>query len=420
MTRYAAALVGVVLLAAACGDTGEVGGTRATSTTAAPATTTTSTAPAVTTTTSLPETTTTAAAPPPITTVPAPVDVDGYDVAGVAADDVLNIRAEPNASAEIVGTYQPDATGVRTSGNAAGDWWEVEFDGATGWVKSTFLALPGQLVDDFTERPCAAGPGTGDPGTLSDADHVLALDYLPGPDCDRFTVLLGTGAYGYGPLWPLNPDLNLPEGVAVTGEGSVVTISLPNSVDLVRPTADTGDYDDPLAFVVRREDGGLDVKLHYSGPVDARPSLLANPARVVVDVTRLPFDEGDALPLYDGFTAVLPLDPIGEGLVPPITIRGYGRPFEAQGDVELRELTDGPSGSGAPVDGAVWDGIAGEVTGFGTGYMTTDWTSAWGAFEVTLVSVPEGGFYELFVGQVLPDDEGTMSGVYLPLALIVD
>ncbi len=410
----------VVVVAAACGDAGDAGDTQAPTTTGAPVTSTTSTVAPVTT-ASPPETTTTTTQPPPTTTTaPAPAAVEGYDVAGVAADDVLNIRAEPDASAEIVGTYPPDATGVRTSGNAAGDWWEVEFDGATGWVNSTFLALPGELVDDFDERPCNDGGEADDPGTLSDADHVLALDYQTGTECDRFTVLLGTGAFGYGPLWPFNTDPNLPEGVAVTSEGSVVTVSLPGLVDLVRPTADTGHYGDPLAFVVRREDGGLDVKLHYSGPVDARSSLLANPARIVVDVTRLPFDEGDALPIYDGFTAVLPLDPIGEGLVPPITIRGYGRPFEAQGDVELRELTDGPPASGAPVDGAVWDGIVGEVTGFGTGYSTTDWASAWGAFEVTLVDVPEGGFYELFVGQVLPDDEGTMSGVYIPLAVIVD
>ncbi len=411
--RWVAALV---LAAAACGDSGS-------GTTAAPVTDppppTTTLAP-ITTTTTPTTTTTTTDPPPPTTTTLAPVDVEGYDVVGVAADDVLNVRAEPDASAEIVGGYPPDATGVRISGEASGEWWEVEFDGGTGWVHSAFLALPDPLVDDFDERPCNDGGDVDDAGTLSDADHVLALDYQRGDECDRLTVLLGSGAYGYGPLWPFNPDPNLPEGVAVTSEGSMVTISLPGQADLVRPTATTGDFDDPLAFVVRREDGGLDVKLHYAGPIDARPFLLPNPARIVVDVTRRGAGEADALPTYDGFTAVLPLDPIGEGLVPPITIRGYARPFEAQGDVELRVLTDGPPGSGAPVDGAVWDGIVGEVTGFGTGYSTTDWASAWGALEVTLIDVPEGGLYELFVGEVLPDDEETRSGVYLPLAIIVD
>lgn len=35
-----------------------------------------------------------------------------YDVAGVAADDVLNVRAEPSAEAPVLRTLAPDAGGI--------------------------------------------------------------------------------------------------------------------------------------------------------------------------------------------------------------------------------------------------------------------------------------------------------------------
>jgi len=50
-------------------------------------------------------------------------DADGpdfYAVTGVAADDVLNIRAEPNAHARKIGAIPPDGTCVRNLGCRGG------------------------------------------------------------------------------------------------------------------------------------------------------------------------------------------------------------------------------------------------------------------------------------------------------------
>jgi uncharacterized membrane protein len=62
-----------------------------------------------------------------------------HDVTGVAANDVLNIRAAPNAEAAVIGTLSPDATGVEVV--AVQDGWAVVNGGeGTGYVALRFLA----------------------------------------------------------------------------------------------------------------------------------------------------------------------------------------------------------------------------------------------------------------------------------------
>ncbi|WP_265502292.1 COG3650 family protein [Paracoccus beibuensis] len=61
-----------------------------------------------------------------------------FDVTDVAADDVLNIRAEPSASAKIIGTLAPDATHVEVVEERRG-WARVNTAERSGWVSSRFL-----------------------------------------------------------------------------------------------------------------------------------------------------------------------------------------------------------------------------------------------------------------------------------------
>jgi len=87
---------------------------------------------------------------------------DFYQVTGVAAGDVLNIRAEPDPHSAKVGVIPPDGICVRNLGckggltfrefselSAAGQkkrlkenprWCKIEYRGATGWVDGRFLA----------------------------------------------------------------------------------------------------------------------------------------------------------------------------------------------------------------------------------------------------------------------------------------
>ncbi|WP_116086232.1 COG3650 family protein [Tropicimonas sp. IMCC34011] len=67
-----------------------------------------------------------------------------YDVSGVASDDVLNVRAGPEASAPLVATLAPDETGVEIV-RRSGGWGLVSLPETRGWASLDYLARqPGQ------------------------------------------------------------------------------------------------------------------------------------------------------------------------------------------------------------------------------------------------------------------------------------
>lgn len=64
-----------------------------------------------------------------------------HEVTGVAAGDVLNIRAEPSASAARLGALAPGAAGVEvTALSPDGRWGRVNAGEASGWVAMRYLA----------------------------------------------------------------------------------------------------------------------------------------------------------------------------------------------------------------------------------------------------------------------------------------
>lgn len=77
-----------------------------------------------------------------------------FDVSGVAANDSLNIRAEPTVSAPIIGTLAPDATRIEIV-EERGTWGRVNTGEGTGWVSLRFMAYrtdvwqPGALPAAF-------------------------------------------------------------------------------------------------------------------------------------------------------------------------------------------------------------------------------------------------------------------------------
>jgi uncharacterized membrane protein len=75
-----------------------------------------------------------------------------YDVTGVAAGDVLNIRAEPDAGAAILGGLAPDARGVEVVAIADG-WAQVNSGEASGHVALRFLTPQPGPAWHALERP---------------------------------------------------------------------------------------------------------------------------------------------------------------------------------------------------------------------------------------------------------------------------
>ncbi|WP_436637830.1 SH3 domain-containing protein [Microbaculum sp. FT89] len=111
---------------------------------------------------------------------------DFFRVVNVAADDVLNIRAAPDADAERIGAIPPDADGVRNLGCQGGlsfaewekatpaereaathrRWCRVAWDGMEGFVAARFLAEG--AAPTTTAMPATGVPATDVPAAPED------------------------------------------------------------------------------------------------------------------------------------------------------------------------------------------------------------------------------------------------------------
>lgn len=76
-----------------------------------------------------------------------PAQGDELDVVGVAFDDVLNVRIAPGTDFDLIGTLDPDTTGVTATGHNRllpdSLWVEVDFEGQLGWVNEKFVGYLG-------------------------------------------------------------------------------------------------------------------------------------------------------------------------------------------------------------------------------------------------------------------------------------
>ena len=64
-----------------------------------------------------------------------------FDVSNVAADDVLNIRSGPMASASLVGHLPHDASGIEVvETNESGSWGRINIGETSGWLSLRYLA----------------------------------------------------------------------------------------------------------------------------------------------------------------------------------------------------------------------------------------------------------------------------------------
>lgn len=137
-----------------------------------------------------------------------------YDVTGVAAGDVLNIRAEGKAEAAVVGTLPPDATAVEVV-EESGNWGLVNTGEGSGWVNLRFMARqPGP--DWFALETPLRCLGTEPFWSLGIEPATGVAVYSTPEGGDRFTTVTAR--------WPGTPysasaAIALPEGFAVLTGG---------------------------------------------------------------------------------------------------------------------------------------------------------------------------------------------------------
>lgn len=345
----------------------------------------------------------------------------GFRVVGLAEDAALEVRVEPQRRSELVGTFAADATDVQTTGFAtigvpSAGWWEVRLDeGTSGWVRSEFLALPPEWTAPLTELPCASGDFGqsdevgGDPG--SEASHVFALSYEQGADCDRFVIVFGAGQVFPEQGATSSLAASVPAGIVVTGGEAAIQARLPAAEpagsEIPRPTARELAADGATAFVVRNQELGLDVRVHFAVNQTFTAFALSEPARLVIDLKEAPTDPVLELATVVSSTVVLPQplnrDP-GAEVVLPLVVSGYATVFEATGHVELRTAADMP-GRGDPVE-ATFDGtdFLGAVRDWRYAFSANDSIGAWGEFSFTIDELAAGE-YDLFIG-MLPMEPG--------------
>lgn len=103
---------------------------------------------------------------------------DVYAVTDVAADDVLNVRLDPYASAPIVDTLSPQDTGIEVLAlTPNGDWGKIGIVEGNGWVAMRYMTALPQTADFPLPMTCF---GTEPFWTLSMTKAGTQFDILGG------------------------------------------------------------------------------------------------------------------------------------------------------------------------------------------------------------------------------------------------
>lgn len=77
-----------------------------------------------------------------------------FDVTGVAANDVVNIRAAPGTSSAVIGTLSADARNIEVVGyDATGRWARINTGALSGWAALRYLAYQVDVWNPGTLPP---------------------------------------------------------------------------------------------------------------------------------------------------------------------------------------------------------------------------------------------------------------------------
>lgn len=122
-----------------------------------------------------------------------------FDVIGVDADDVLNIRARPSAKSEIIGTLAPDATQIEVLEEtyiANTPWYRVNTGESSGWISGHY-ATPRYDVWEYGELPASFQCFGTEPfwNLRQDAGDIVLTRPDHQPERQTIRSVLGTGMF---------------------------------------------------------------------------------------------------------------------------------------------------------------------------------------------------------------------------------
>jgi formylglycine-generating enzyme required for sulfatase activity len=104
-------------------------------------------------------------------------------LAELTVNEQINIRSGPGTEHSIIGTAAPGDRFLITGRNEAGDWWEVAYNGKTGWVFKELVTL---FVEEGAPVPVSIGIATTMPSSTNSSTstpHQLPTqeNSLPAP-----------------------------------------------------------------------------------------------------------------------------------------------------------------------------------------------------------------------------------------------
>ncbi len=187
-----------------------------------------------------------------------------YDVSGVVAGDVLNIRERPDAASPIVGTLGPDTKDVEViRANDDGTWGLVNTGERSGWASLSYLARQdGQAGGMPPIRQCF---GTEPFWTLDHEGAELRLSTMDGPALDG----LVSGRFASRS----RPDRFVYRGYLRSEDAGPLEITLSLRLEACNDGMSDREYGIDIDMLVRDGDAedGLRRPFLYSGCCSIRP-----------------------------------------------------------------------------------------------------------------------------------------------------
>lgn len=330
-------------------------------------------------------------------------------VAADTDDPFLNVRDAASAAGDLVAKLPPDYTGLVATGRSetlasGAEWIEVRLIDPVetlresnlggypvGWVHGALVVpLPdGVSITAQDVAPCSGDRSATASGSLA-GGYVYGVEHGPlTSSCHRVVISFGAGVSPVlGGVSGSAPRSNATPSVSVTGVGqddAGITIDLGQLDDAWFGASDNADG----VFLVRGEDNNLDVMTTF--PVgDVTITTLADQGRLVIDLESV----GEPAPT-DNEIALRAVPTISPGSA---TISGLARPFESVLSASIEDS------SGREVE-AVFTGSGpfGEQRTTSYGVTTSDWTVAWGRFDLTIEDLAPGD-YTIVLNAGLSDD----------------
>ena len=126
-----------------------------------------------------------------------PISGEEIGVIGVSFDDVLYVRAGPDADEEIVATFDPmarlTATGQHRQLSSGAFWWQVAAGDTTGWAHSAYLSRLSDPVSLSSVDTTMVADDLADLGRTVVEDRLAAVD----PDRTITMVLAPRGEHDH-------------------------------------------------------------------------------------------------------------------------------------------------------------------------------------------------------------------------------